>query len=127
MILQSVPGIGQILSLVMLYEIHDIARFPRVQEFLSYCRLVKCKKESAGKSYGTSGAKICNAYLKCTFSAVAVLFLRQNPHAQTWLEKRANRHNKAKALSILAQKLARAIYFMLKRNTVFNQKRFLSA
>jgi hypothetical protein len=30
----------------------------------------------------------------------------------------ANRHTKAKVLSILAQKLARAIYFMLKRYTV---------
>ena len=28
--LQSVPGIGKILSLVLLYEIHDITRFPRV-------------------------------------------------------------------------------------------------
>ena len=38
--LQSVPGIGQILALVMLYEIHDIRRFPRVPDFVSYCRLV---------------------------------------------------------------------------------------
>ena len=33
--LQSVPGIGQILALVILYEIQDIRRFPRVQEFVS--------------------------------------------------------------------------------------------
>ena len=59
--LQSVPGIGKILSLVLLYEIHDITRFPRVQDFVSYGRLVKCAKESAGKRYGTSGAKIGNA------------------------------------------------------------------
>lgn len=39
--LQSVPGIGQILALVILYEIQDITRFPRVQDFVSYCRLVK--------------------------------------------------------------------------------------
>src|SRR5215470_19739743 len=39
--LQSVPGIGPILALVILYEIQDIARFPRVQDFVSYCRLVK--------------------------------------------------------------------------------------
>ena len=37
--LRSVPGIGQILALVLLYEIHDIQRFPRVQDFASYCRL----------------------------------------------------------------------------------------
>src|SRR5207253_7347959 len=62
--LQSVPGIGKILSLVLLYEIHDITRFPRVQDFASYRRLVKCAKESAGKRYGTAGAKIDNTYLK---------------------------------------------------------------
>jgi transposase len=47
--LRSIPGVGKILALVLLYEIHDINRFPRVQEFVSYCRLVKCAKESAGK------------------------------------------------------------------------------
>jgi len=82
--LQSVPGIGKILSLVLLYEIHTIDRFPRVQDFVSYCRLVKCAKESAGKRYGTSGAKIGNAYLKWAFSEAAVLFLRTNPAGQKY-------------------------------------------
>src|SRR3989440_10252815 len=50
-LLRTVPGIGEILSLVLLYAIHDSARFPRVQDFLSSCRLVKCTKESAGKRY----------------------------------------------------------------------------
>jgi transposase len=45
--LRTVPGIGEILSLVLLYEIHDIQRFPRVQDFVSYCRLVKCAKYSS--------------------------------------------------------------------------------
>ena len=48
-LLQTVPGIGTILSLLLLYEMHDIARFPRVQDCVSYCRVVKCAKESAGK------------------------------------------------------------------------------
>jgi transposase len=77
--LQSVPGIGKILRLVLLYEIHDITRFPRVQDFVSYCRLVKCAKESAGKRSGTSGAKSGNADLTWAFSEAAVLFLRHNP------------------------------------------------
>jgi transposase len=34
-LLRTVPGIGEILSLVLLYEIHDSARFPRVQDFVS--------------------------------------------------------------------------------------------
>jgi transposase len=52
--LPSIPGVGKILALVMLYEIHDICRFPSVQDFAFYCRLVKCATESAGKRSGTS-------------------------------------------------------------------------
>jgi len=85
--LQSVPGIGKILSLVLLYEIHDITRFPRVQDFVSYCRLVKCAKESAGKRYGTAGTKIGNAYLKWAFSEAAVLCLRNHPAGQKYLAR----------------------------------------
>jgi transposase len=48
-VLQTVPGLGTLLRLVLLYEIHAIARFPRVQDCVSYCRLVKCAKASAGK------------------------------------------------------------------------------
>jgi transposase IS116/IS110/IS902 family protein len=71
--LRSIPGVGKILALVRLYEIHDVQRFPRVQEFVFSCRLVKCAKESAGKRYGTSGATIGNASLQWAFSEAAVL------------------------------------------------------
>jgi transposase len=111
---------------VILYEIHDINRFERVQDFASYSRLVKCKRESAGKSYGTGGAKVGNVYLKWAFSEAAVLFLRGNDEARAWLDKKAQQHNKARALTLLAHKLGRAVYFMLKRNQVFDQTRFLN-
>jgi transposase len=78
-LLQTVPGSGKILSLVLLDEIHDIDRFPRVQDFVSACRLVKRAKESAGKRLGTSGKNIGNAHLKGAFSEAAALFLRQHP------------------------------------------------
>ena len=70
------PGIGKVLALTILYEIHDITRFDRVQEFASYARLVKCQKQSGGKTLGTGGAKMGNVHLKWAFSEAAVLFLR---------------------------------------------------
>jgi transposase len=124
--LQSVPGIGKILSLVLLYEIHEITRFPRVQDFVSYCRLVKCAKESAGKRDGTSGTKIGNAYLKWAFAEAAVLFLRNHPAGQKYLARLEKKHGKGKALTVLAHKLARAVYDMLKRDTVFDMPKFLN-
>ena len=98
--LQSVPGIGKILRLVLLDEMHDMARVPRVQDCVSYCRLVTCAKASAGKRYGTSGAKIGNASLTWAFSEAAVLFLRNNPAGQKYLTRLEHKHGKGKALTI---------------------------
>jgi transposase len=80
--LHSVPGIGKILRVVLLDEIHALTRVPRVQDVVSYCRLVTCAKESAGKRYGTSGTTIGHASLTWAFSEAAVLFLRTHPTGQ---------------------------------------------
>lgn len=124
-LLQTVPGLGKLLSLVLLYEIHDIARFPRVQDCVSYCRLVTCAKESAGKRYGPAGTKIGNAYLKWAFSEAAVLCLRNHPRGQKYLARLENTHGQGKALTILAHQLARAIYSMLQRRVAFDLDAFL--
>src|SRR2546426_9290282 len=78
-LLQSVPGIGKILRLVLLYAIHDSTRFPRVQDVVSSCRLVTCAKEAAGERDGTAGTKIGNAYLTWAVSAAAGLLLPPHP------------------------------------------------
>jgi transposase len=125
--LRSVPGIGKVLALTILYEIHDIARFDRVQEFASYARLIKCRKESAGKQLGTSGAKMGNVHLKWAFSEAAVLFLRHTTDGKKLLARLEKQHGKGKALSILAHKIGRAVYYMLSRGTVFSMEKFLAA
>ena len=126
-ILKSVSGIGRILALTIIYEVGDINRFESVQKFASYARLVKCKAESAGKSYGTQGNKIGNAHLKWAFSEAAVLYLRGNKKAQKYLQHLQKRMTKAKALSVLAHKLGRCVYFMMKNEKVFDESRFLKS
>jgi transposase len=125
-LLRSIPGVGRILTLVLLYEIEDVHRFPRVQEFLSYARLVKCQKASPGKVLGHSGKKIGNVHLKWAFSEAAVLFLRGNAQGQRYVERLAKKHGKGKALSILAAHLGRAVYVMLKRRVPFDREKFFA-
>jgi len=124
-LINTIPGVGRILSLVILYEIENVNRFPRVQDFASYSRLVKCSKESNGKKYGSSGKKIGNAHLKWAFSEAAALFLKGNEQGQKYREKLANKHGKAKSLSILAHRMGRAVYFILKNKKPFDQDKFL--
>jgi transposase len=125
--LRSVPGIGKVLALTILYEIHDIARFDRVQEFASYARLVKCTHTSAGKTLGTGGAKMGNVHLKWAFSEAAVLFLRHAPGGKKVLTQIEKKHDTGKALSILAHKIGRAVFYMLSRRTVFSMDKFRAA
>jgi transposase len=124
-LLQTIHGVGRILALVMLYEIENIRRFASVQDFVSYSRLVKCAKESNGKKCGSGGSKIGNAHLKWAFSEAAVFFIKFNDPAKKYLDRLTNKHSKSKALSILAHKLGRAVYFMLKNKEAFDQNKLL--
>ena len=125
-LLKSIPGVGRINALNLLYEIEDINRFPRVQDFASYCRLITCVKESNGKKFGASGKKIGNAHLRWAFSLAAQLFLKSNEPGRQLYNKLTSKHGKGKSLSILAHKLGRTVYFMLKNREAFNMTKFLA-
>jgi transposase len=123
--LQTIPGVGKILALVLLYEIHDIRRFADVGDFLSYARLVRCQHLSAGKRVGSGGKKIGNAHLKWAFSEAVCLLIRSCPAVKAWQQRQQKKHGQKKTLGILAAKLGRAVYRLLHRQVAFDVRRFL--
>lgn len=123
-LLRSIPGVGQILGLVILYEIHDISRFPRVQDFSSYARLIRPRKESDGKWAGSSNKKIGNPHLKWAIKEAAILMLRDSKDAKYYVAKLERKYNKGKALGIFTHKLGRAIFSMLKAKEAFDMEKF---
>lgn len=124
--LRSIPGIGKILGMTILYEIGEIDRFERVQDFVSYCRLVKPRKESAGKVLGYGGKKIGNAHLKWAFSEAALCFPRHSVRGMKYYQRLKKKHGRGKCLTVLAHKIARAVFYMLKRQVVFDPDRFVA-
>jgi transposase len=122
--LQTVPGVGKVLALVLLYEMHDVQRFDSAGRFLSYARLVRCLHESAGKKLGSGGQKIGNAHLRWAFAEAACLFLRASERAKRWEQRQAAQRGDGKALAILAAKLGRAVYHMLRKREAFDEGRF---
>jgi transposase len=125
--LRTVPGIGPILGLVMLYEIDAISRFAEVGNFLSYSRLVTCTHESAGKVKGVGGRKIGNAHLKWAFSEAASLMLRSFPAAKSWMQRQSKKRGKKKAHAILEAKIGRTVYHMWRKQVAFDAKKFLAS
>jgi len=126
-LLRTVSGIGNILALTIVYEIHTIDRFPDAGNFLSYARLVKGDRGSAGKKGKPGGGKMGNVHLKWAFSEAAALFQIANPKGQKLVARLRKKHGRGKAMGVLAAKLGRAVYYMLKRKEPFDLNRFVTA
>jgi transposase len=125
--LRTVPGIGPVLALILLYEVQDIARFADEGRFLSYARLVGGVRESAGKKKGTAGRKIGNAHLKWAFSEATCLVIRELPRAKAWLARKERKIGKSRALGALAARLARTVYHLWRKQEAFDANKFLNS
>ena len=122
--LQTIPGVGRILSLTILLEIDTVTRFDTRQQFCSYARLITPKRESGGKVVGVGNARAGNAWLKWAFSEAAVLAARKDERMKTCLAKLQSKHGPGKGLSIFAHKLGRVVYHLLRARKVFDADRF---
>jgi transposase len=124
-VLQSIPGVGLVISLTVLLEIDTVTRFESRQQFCSYARLIAPPQESAGKKVGVGCRKQGNAWLKWAFSEAAVLSAQKDERIGAYLQKLTARYGTGKALGILSHKLGRAMYHMLLRKRVFDIDKFL--
>jgi len=68
-----------------------------------------------------------NVHLKWAFSEAAACFLGRNPKGQKLFARLEKKHGKGKAMGVLAAKLGRAVYCMLKRKKPFDRDRFTAA
>jgi transposase len=122
-LLQTVPGIGPILAWIILLESGDMHRFANVGNFTSYCRCVKSLKISNGKKKGEANAKNGNRYLSWTFHEAAHFAVRYMPQARCYYERKSRQRNRMVAMKAISHKLARACYFILRDEVVFDADR----
>ena len=54
----------------------------------------------------------------------ACLFLRGSERAKRWQQKHAAQRGEGKALAILAARLGRAVYHLLRKGEAFDEERF---
>jgi transposase len=124
-VLQTIPGVGPIISMTILLEIDTISRFDTRQQFCSYARLISPRQESGGKVVGLGNARAGNAWLKWAFSEAAVLSAQKEARMKRCLEKLQSKHGTPKGLSIFAHKLGRVVYHLLRTGKVFDVERFV--
>jgi transposase len=118
--LQTVDGIGPILSLTIMLETGDVRRFAEVGNFASYCRCVDSKKLSNGKRKGEGNRKCGNRYLTWAFVEAANFAIRYNDRIMRFYQRKQARTNRVVAIKAIAHKLARACYYIMRDQVAFD-------
>jgi transposase len=67
-LLLSMPGVGRVLALTIMMETGPIERFPKVGNYVSYCRKVPAARFSNEKKKGTGNRKNGNKYLSWAYA-----------------------------------------------------------
>ena len=118
--LQTICGVGKILSLTIMLETGPVERFSKVGNYVSYCRKVPSKWTSNQKTKGKGNKKNGNKYLAWAFSEAAELARRYETPARAYYNKKSAKTNFMVAHTALAHKLARAAYFVMKDQVPFD-------
>ncbi len=125
--LQTIPGIGPILALIILAEAGDLRRFRHYRQFLKYCGLDLSTEQSGQFRGATKLSKRGNARLRYAFwmaGAVAVR-VRQNSFTQKFHDyirhDPLNPDLKRKAYTAVAAKMARVVYAIVKAGTDYRR------
>jgi len=106
--LESICGVGKVLSLTIMLETGPIGRFSKVGNYVSYCRKVPTEWTSNEKRKGKGNKKNGNRYLAWAFSEASELARRYDKDARAYYNRKAAKTNFMVAHSALAHKLARA-------------------
>jgi transposase len=122
-ILTSIPGIGNILALTIMLELDDINRFKKAENYASYSRCVKSERLSDDKKKGSGNRKNGNKYLAWAYVEAAHFIVRYCPEANRFYQRKKAKVNGALATKALANKLARASYYMLRDQVAFDKDR----
>lgn len=124
--LQTIPGIGKIISLTIMLESGMVKRFASVGNFASYCRKVPSKWTTNNKNKGKGNSKNGNRYLAWAFGEAAELTRRFDRHARSFYNRKAAKTNVNVAHSALAHKLCRAAYFIMRDGVEYDPKKLFS-
>ena len=124
--LKSLPGVGDILAVVIWTEIGIVERFGSAEQFASYCGLVPRENSSGGKIRFGAVRRDVNVYLKWGFveAANSSVLNRERcgyGHISRLYQRIKSRRGHGKAKVAVARHLAEACFWMLKKGEPYRE------
>jgi transposase len=127
-LIDSLPGVGEILAMVIDREIGDVGRFPSAENLASYAGLTPKVHSSGGKTYYGPMRKESHQSLKWAFVEAANVIVRtrfhpnwRHKHVVHLYERTAQRKGHAIAVGAVARHLCEAAYWMLRKGETYQE------
>lgn len=124
-LLDTLPGVGPLLAMVVAYEVGEWRRFPSHEHFCSYSGLAPTIHASGGHTRFGPTPKASNRYLRWAFveaANVSASHPSTKPAYQVFAAVR-QRRGYGKAIVALARHLAVAAYHMLRKGEAYREDR----
>jgi len=125
-LLDTLPGVGPVLAIVIALEVGDVNRFATAEKLASYAGKVPRVSSSGGKTYYGKVRPDVNHYLKWAFTEAAnAIILHQDrmPDCHVlrlyWRVRQHKGH--AKAVTAIGRHLAESAFWMLKNNEPYHE------
>ena len=115
-LLRTIPGIGKILGLILLYEIDDIAPFPRGRQLplLRPPGALRARngRQEEGRRRQEDRQRPSEVGLR---RGRLSLMLRSFPAAKAWMQRQERKRSQVRAHAILEAKIGRAVYALWRK------------
>lgn len=125
-LLETIYGVGPVLSVVISQEIGDVERFPDSKHFASYAGVCPRVHSSGGKTHYGKLRDDVNHYLKWAFCEAANVISRNyRRHPDRCLfrlyARMRHKHGHSKAIGAVARRLAESAYWVLKKQEPYRE------
>jgi transposase len=125
-LIKSLPGVGDILAIVIALEIGDVERFASAEHLASYSGTVPRVSSSGGKTHYGRVRQDVNHYLKWAYiEAASCIALQQQRntgrHVVELMQRIQKQKGYPKAAVAVGRHLAEATYCMLKHNEPYHE------
>lgn len=118
-ILQSVPGVGEVVSEVVLAELGDVERFPSLKDATAYAGLAPGRRESDNKTKDLGITKKGSALLRWAMVEAAWVAVMQSSRWRGVYEALKRRRQSKRAIITVARRLLAMLVSMLKSGTKY--------
>ena len=121
-LIKSIPGFGEVLSLILALEIDNINRFKNQKKFASYCGVVPSEHSSSDKIYRGPTVRHANKYLKWALIEASWKAIKCSPYFKQIYIRVKFRRGSNKAIVSVARHIAEIVYKMLKENRPYEER-----